>query len=93
MYRRVLIRLADAAFAAEAFDEALAYALDVLAHDPCREDAHRLVMRCHVRLGERSQAVRQYETLKAILRSELDADPEPATIALVQQILANPGAV
>jgi DNA-binding SARP family transcriptional activator len=92
-FRRVLIRLADEAFARDAFEASLEHALALLAHDPCREDAHRLVMRCHVRLGERSQAMRHYEAVRQILRAELDAEPEPATTALFEHIRLNPGAV
>jgi DNA-binding SARP family transcriptional activator len=91
--RRALIRLADHAFARQDFDTSLSHALELLEHDPCREDAHRLVMRCHVRLGERSQALYHYRTVLAILRSECDAEPEPATTALFEQIRLNPRAV
>jgi DNA-binding SARP family transcriptional activator len=83
---RALLRLSDYAFARQDFAASMAHALDLLAHDPCREDAHRLVMRCHVRLGERSQAVYHYRTVQAILRCEYDAEPEPATTALFEQI-------
>lgn len=91
--RRVLIRLADDAFARGAFDASLEHALALLAHDPCREDAHRLVMRCHVRLGARSQALRHYQTVQEVLRTELEAEPEPATLALFEQIRLAPGAI
>jgi DNA-binding SARP family transcriptional activator len=92
-YLRVLLRLADDAFGAGGFDECLQHALTLLAHDPCREDAHRLVMRCHMRLGERSQAMHHYQTVREILRVELDAEPEPATTALFEQIRLTPGCV
>jgi len=88
-YRRALSRLSDHAFARQDFDECLAHALELLAHDPLREDAHRLVMRCHVRLGERSQAMHHYRTVQAILREECDANPEPATTELFEQIRLN----
>ena len=91
--RRVLIRLSDYAFARQDFDASLARALELLAHDPCREDAHRLVMRCHVRLGERSQALHHYRTVQAILRDECAAEPEQATTALFDQIRLNRYAV
>jgi len=90
---RALIRLAAYAFMHENFDASLAYALELLQHDPCREDAHRLVMRCHVRLGERSQALNHYRTVQAILRSECDLELEQATTALFEQIRLNPDAV
>jgi DNA-binding SARP family transcriptional activator len=90
---RALLRLSDYAFARQDFAASMAHALALLAHDPCREDAHRLVMRCHVRLGERSQAVYHYRTVQAILRGEYDAAPEPATTALFEQIRLNSQAV
>jgi DNA-binding SARP family transcriptional activator len=93
LYRRVLIRLADHAFARSDYNGCLEHARQLLARDPCREDAHRLVMRCHVRLAERSQALRHYHTARAILRTELDTEPEPATIALFEQIRLDPSAV
>jgi DNA-binding SARP family transcriptional activator len=91
-YGRVLIRLADDAFSRNAYEVSLEHALALLAHDPCREDAHRLVMRCHVRLGERSLAMRHYQIAQEIVRVELDADVEPATATLFEQIRLNPGA-
>jgi DNA-binding SARP family transcriptional activator len=93
MYGRALVRLADDAFATGAFEAALEHAHALLAHDPCREDAHRLVMRCHLRLGERSQALHHYQTVREILRVELDAEPEPATSALFDQIRLAPSDV
>ena len=90
---RALLRLSDYAYARQDFAASMVHALALLAHDPCREDAHRLVMRCHVRLGERSQAVYHYRTVQAILRGEYDAEPEPATTALFEQIRLNSQAV
>jgi DNA-binding SARP family transcriptional activator len=65
----------------------------MLASDPCREDAHRLVMRCYVRLGERAQALRQYQLCKQILRAEYDVAPEDATTALYDRVRLEPGAL
>src|SRR5207302_6751009 len=90
---RALIRLAAYAFIQQNFDTSVGYALELLQRDPCREDAHRLVMRCHVRLGERAQALNHYRTVQAILRSECDVEPEHATTALFEQIRLNPDAV
>jgi DNA-binding SARP family transcriptional activator len=89
----LLMRLADYAFARSDFAACQAYSRQLLDFDPCREDAHRLVMRCHVRLGERAQALRHFQTVRAILHAEFDADPEPATRALYDQIRLDPGNV
>ena len=50
-------------------------------------------MRCYVRVGQRAQALRQYQLCKAILLDEFDAEPEPATTALYQQVRLDPGAI
>lgn len=77
----------------EDYAESLAGAHRLLTHDPCREDAHRLAMRCHVRLGERAQALRQYHLCVTILKADLAAHPEPETVALFEQIRQEPRSV
>ena len=65
----------------------------MLAHDPCGEDAHRLVMPCHVRRGERAQALHHYGVYVDILRAAYATTPEPATVALFEQVRRDPGSV
>ncbi|WP_216870967.1 AfsR/SARP family transcriptional regulator, partial [Modestobacter excelsi] len=89
----LLSRLADQHFEQQQYVQALRYAMRLLAADPCREDAHRLVMRCHVRLGERAQALRQYRTCARILDVEFGAGPEPLTDALFARIRVAPDSV
>jgi DNA-binding SARP family transcriptional activator len=86
----LLARLADRDFRAGDYGACLEGALRLLALDPCREDAHRLVMRCYVRRGERAQAMRQFRVCERILRSEFDAPPEAATLALFEQVRTTP---
>jgi DNA-binding SARP family transcriptional activator len=93
MYLRLLLRLADASFAAGDYLACLAHAQRLLGHDPRREDAHRLVMRCHVRRGERAQALRQYQLARAILDDDFGVQPELATMALFEQVRFEPQAV
>lgn len=92
-YLSIQAVLSDYSFAALDYASALDYARDLLAREPCREDAHRLAMRCYVRLGERAQAFRQYELCRRILRAEFDAEPEPATVDLWGQVRTDPAAV
>jgi DNA-binding SARP family transcriptional activator len=92
-YLALLMRLSDFSFAQGHFATCLSYARRLLAHDPCREDAHRLVMRCYVRRAERAQALRHYRIVQEILHDEFDAVPEPATTALFAQVRLDPGAV
>jgi len=51
-----------------------------------REDAHRRLMLALARAGARDRAVRHYERLVRLLRDELDAAPEPETVALCDRI-------
>jgi DNA-binding SARP family transcriptional activator len=88
-----LARLADAHFETASYERALDNAVRILAVDPCREDAHRLVMRAFVRLGARAQALRQYTLCRSILRDEFDAVPELATDRLFNLIRTHPDQV
>jgi DNA-binding SARP family transcriptional activator len=92
-YLSLLASLATYAYAARDDAACLAYAQRILAHDPCREDAHRLVMRCHVRRGERAQALHHYGVCVDILRAAYATTPEPATVALFEQVRRDPGSV
>jgi predicted ATPase/DNA-binding SARP family transcriptional activator len=63
----------------------------VLAH-PLHEGAHRTLMRRFVAGGRRQEALAQYERLRELLRSELEAKPDPETRRLYQEILTQAGA-
>lgn len=89
----LLGKVADLHFQQAHYQAALRYALRLLAHDACREDAYRLVMRCHVRLGERAQAFRQYQTCRRMLAEEFGVRPEPLTETLFEQVRTAPGSV
>ncbi|HEX5504168.1 MAG TPA: BTAD domain-containing putative transcriptional regulator [Thermomicrobiales bacterium] len=62
-----------------------------LAAEPAREEAHAGLMRLYAATGRRDRALRQYARLRAALRDELDAEPDPATQALYHTILARVG--
>ncbi|MFN8446606.1 MAG: bacterial transcriptional activator domain-containing protein [Caldilineaceae bacterium] len=92
-YLTLLAQLSDYHYAIGDYKTCLDYAWRLLGHDPCREDAHRLVMRCYVRQGERAGALRQYQICVRTLRSEFATDPEIATTSLFEQIRFDPGSV
>ena len=92
-YLTARARLADHHFELGEYEVSLRNALGLLWLDPCREDAHRLVMRCHVRLGERAQALRQYQLCRRVLALEFGAVPEPATDALYEVVRLDPSRV
>jgi DNA-binding SARP family transcriptional activator len=89
----VYAHLADLAFAAADYERTLVSALQLLGYDPCREDAHRLAMRCYVRIGQRAQALRQYRICREVLALEFDARPEESTEELYLLVRTDPGRV
>jgi len=93
LYLTLLAHIADYSYAQGDYATCLESALALLANDPYREDAHRLLMRCYVRNGERAQALRQYKLCEQILRAEFNAAPEPSTRALYDLIRLNPDRV
>jgi DNA-binding SARP family transcriptional activator len=58
----------------------------ILAKDDCREDAHRQLMRCYSRQGQRHLALRQYHLCVEALAQVLDMSPMRETAALYHQI-------
>jgi DNA-binding SARP family transcriptional activator/TolB-like protein/Tfp pilus assembly protein PilF len=54
--------------------------------DPLREDWQRLALRLYARYRGREAALSQARRLTALLRSELDVAPEPATVSLIEDI-------
>jgi DNA-binding SARP family transcriptional activator len=92
-YLVLLSQLADYQYSVGDYAVCLEYAWRLLAYDPCREDAHRLVMRCFVRTGRRAAALHQYQVCTDILRAEFEAVPEVATTALFNQIRLRPDAI
>jgi DNA-binding SARP family transcriptional activator len=89
----VLAWLADRAYQEGEYATALQRGLQLLSCDPCREDAHRVVMRALLRRGERAQALRQYRLCEQILRREFDAAPEAATTELFNRIRTDPASI
>ena len=90
-----------ASLARRAFDEVLRSAeargdwtrvLDVadrlLGLDPYDEAAHRAKLQAIAASGDPARARGEFERLKAMLRAELDREPEPETLRLVEGILA-----
>ena len=58
-----------------------------LVHDSLQEPIYRVLMEAHARLGERGEALRQYDLLRAVLARELGVAPLPETEALRVAIL------
>jgi DNA-binding SARP family transcriptional activator len=81
-----LDRLSRIELADRRIDDCIATAHRMLDVDPCREDAHRLLMRCYASQGRPYQALRQYEFCQRILRVTIDASPARDTTVLYHAI-------
>jgi len=67
-------------------ESAIASAQHLIALDPFREEAHRLVMRLLAEGGKRGAALVQYEHCARVLREELDIEPDAETERLAAEI-------
>lgn len=65
---------------------AIATAMRLIATDPVFESGHRLLMELYVETGRASEAVRQYESLRALLAEKLGTAPDAQTTDLVERI-------
>jgi len=65
---------------------ALRHGEAITRRDVFREDAHRLIMRSLAKLGRRTEALTHYKELADLLRKELNATVEPATLKCHEQI-------
>jgi DNA-binding SARP family transcriptional activator len=82
----VLDRLSSLYFGQHQYGACVALCRQLVHRDPCREDAHRRLMRCYSRQGQPHLALRQYQACVDALHRELLVDPEPATADLARQL-------
>lgn len=87
LYCDVLTRIMLGQETAGEQEAALSAALQLLDHDPLREDAHRLAMRALCRLGQRSAALEQYRRCQENVQEEMGAEPMVETTELYRAIL------
>ena len=85
-FARVLERLTEQRDAAGQGALAIAAAEKLAAIDPLREDWQRRLLRMLARHTGGTAALSQARTFTALLRRELDVEPESATTALIEQI-------
>lgn len=63
---------------------ALDAALSAVRSEPLRESAHRILMRVHLAEGNRSEALRQYELCRRLLRDRLGVEPSEQLLQLLE---------
>jgi DNA-binding SARP family transcriptional activator len=71
------------------YETGLLYGLRIMCYDRARERTHRRMMRLYYFLGDRAEALRQYERCAAALEEELGISPSKSTIAIYKQIQAD----
>jgi pentatricopeptide repeat protein len=91
-YLHALSRLGEAYERQGDNQQALAWYQRLTACDPYDEQAHAAILRCYVRLGRRSKALRYYRDLQHFLRDELGVTPDPHITAFVRGLLSQMGA-
>ena len=79
MYLAILEKLMVNAEAAGNLSDGLWYGEQVLRHDRASERTHRRLMALRYLSGDRTGAMRQYESCARALAEELDVSPGPAT--------------
>ncbi|HEV7655466.1 MAG TPA: BTAD domain-containing putative transcriptional regulator [Mycobacteriales bacterium] len=72
------------------YGAALHAGLLAVGSEPLRESAHRQVVATHLAEGNPAEALRQYETFRRLLRTELGLPPSPAIRALLADLLGRP---
>jgi DNA-binding SARP family transcriptional activator len=87
LYLHTLAAQVEEARARGEWQTVIALARRALESDNLQEPMHGVLMEAHARLGERAEALRQYDALHAILQRELGVEPLRETEKLRQQIL------
>jgi DNA-binding SARP family transcriptional activator len=81
-----LERLAEKLARTGRFGEAVQAAGAAVLVEPLRESAHRMLIHVHLAEGNVIEALREYETFRAILAAELHVSPTPLMEALIEPI-------
>jgi DNA-binding SARP family transcriptional activator len=86
-YLELLSHLLQLQLQQGAYQNGIEIGQELIRIDNTREDAHRDLMRCYSRSGQRTAALRQYRACFEALEAELDLTPEPATEALYELLV------
>lgn len=90
LYLDTLLELAQQLRSRSDYEAAVRVARLAVDHDPANERAHQHLMFCHVALGNRHEALRQFAACESALREALDVEPSEATRRLYEWIQEGP---
>ena len=85
-YQQALEKLARRALERSDWQEVEKYCRLHIAADPLQEQAHRLLMQACAQSGNQAAAIQVYRDLRVRLREEVNADPDPQTVACYELI-------
>lgn len=83
----VLERTAQICMKLKRYNDAIAYAENILKIDPTWEEAYRILMMAYYRLDNRPQSIKWYEQCVKVLHEELNIEPMPLTTDLYHLIV------
>jgi DNA-binding SARP family transcriptional activator len=86
LYLRTLAAFVETHRSEGNWQAVIAVAQRALAYDPLQEPMHRLLIEAYARLGQRSEAVHQYESLRTVLNRELGVEPLAETQRLYEAV-------
>jgi len=92
IYRECLYRLSRRYRAALDTSSLMATGLRLIEHDPLGEEGHRALMEAYALTQRRSQALKQYERYRELIRRELGSRPEPSIRRRYEQLRGAPAA-
>lgn len=87
-YLQMLEKLAEQALLRREHSKAISYLQLLIKTDPLQESAQRSLMRALAESGSVNGAIQSYQEFRRALRRELNADPDPETTRLFQQLRA-----
>ena len=83
-----MIRYAEQALQSGNAESALKAANRVISVNALREDAHRLIVQALAATGRKAEALKHYQDLVALLKRELNTEPDATTKSLVGELRA-----
>ena len=89
-YLDALDRLSRIEWRSGTIGDCIATGHRMLDADPCREDAHQLLMRCYAEQGRIYQVHRQFDFCRRVLAATLDCQPAAETTRLHRYLCSAP---
>jgi DNA-binding SARP family transcriptional activator len=80
------VRLGEQELAGGRAERALSAGRRAIALNTMREDVHRLIIRALAATGRKAEALNHYQNLAALLKRELNAEPDAATRSLAAEL-------